>query len=239
MRAVFLAAGTGSRLLPLTMTTPKPLLAVNGVRIIDTLLNAVVAAGIDEIYVVRGYLAEQFDVLRHKYPVRFIDNADYATANNIGSVVAAGDLLADAYVIESDLCLRNPSLITSTPRESHYLAIAVPRSDDWCFDVDANGCITRIGVGCERPCQQLVGISYWTRDDGLRLAQRARELYADPANRQMYWDEIALDRFLPEFRVRTRLCAADDVVEIDTCAELCALDSSYRHPPQSREEVSS
>ena len=45
-RAVFLTAGFGSRLRPLTLKTPKPLICVNGVRIIDTLLDAVIAAGI-------------------------------------------------------------------------------------------------------------------------------------------------------------------------------------------------
>ena len=52
-RAVFIAAGFGSRLVPITLNTPKPLVRVNGVRMIDTMLDAVVAAGIEEIYIVR------------------------------------------------------------------------------------------------------------------------------------------------------------------------------------------
>ena len=62
-RAVFIAAGFGSRLVPITLNTPKPLVRVNGVRMIDTMLDAVVAAGIEEIIIVRGYLGEQFDQL--------------------------------------------------------------------------------------------------------------------------------------------------------------------------------
>ena len=60
-RAVFIAAGFGSRLVPITFNTPKPLVRVHGVRIIDHLIDACLEAGIDEIYIVRGYLAEQFD----------------------------------------------------------------------------------------------------------------------------------------------------------------------------------
>ena len=73
-RAVFVAAGFGSRMVPVTLNTPKPLVRVNGTRIIDTLLDAVVEAGIPEIVIVRGYLGEQFinirtsDLLR----IRFI-----------------------------------------------------------------------------------------------------------------------------------------------------------------------
>ena len=62
-RAVFIAAGFGSRLVPLTFNTPKPLVRVHGVRMIDTLLDAVVEAEIPEIIIVRGYLGEQFDQL--------------------------------------------------------------------------------------------------------------------------------------------------------------------------------
>ena len=43
-KAIFIAAGFGSRLVPITLNTPKPLVRVNGVRMIDTLLDAVVAA---------------------------------------------------------------------------------------------------------------------------------------------------------------------------------------------------
>ena len=76
-RAVFMAAGFGSRLVPITLNTPKPLVRVKGKRIIDSLLDAVVAAGIEEIYLVRGYLWEQFDQLLYKYPnIKFIENPD-------------------------------------------------------------------------------------------------------------------------------------------------------------------
>ena len=76
-RAIFIAAGFGSRLVPLTINSPKPLIRVHGVRMIDTLLDAVVKAGIEEIIIVRGYLWEQFDQLLYKYPnIKFIENLE-------------------------------------------------------------------------------------------------------------------------------------------------------------------
>ncbi|MBQ9008059.1 MAG: NTP transferase domain-containing protein [Clostridia bacterium] len=68
-RAVFLAAGLGTRLAPITLNTPKALVRVHGVRFIDRLLDACLAAGLNELYVVRGYLSEQFDQLLSKYPM--------------------------------------------------------------------------------------------------------------------------------------------------------------------------
>ncbi|SHK70054.1 CTP:phosphocholine cytidylyltransferase [Selenomonas ruminantium] len=227
-RAVFLAAGKGTRMAPLTDILPKPLVKVHGKPIILTLLEAVQAAGIEEIYIVRGYLGEKFDCLLADYPqIRFIDNPDYEKANNISSIVAAADYLENAYIIESDLLLSNPALIPAEQEESNYLAIPKEKSDDWCFYTDEAGCIRKMAVGGEN-CQQMVGISYWTAEDGARLARRAKELYADPANHQLYWDEIALSRYLPEFTIRVRQCQQEDVIEIDTLAELQLIDSSYR-----------
>lgn len=97
-RAVFIAAGFGSRMVPITFNTPKPLVRVHGKRIIDTLLEACLEAGINEIYIVRGYLAEQFDQLLHKYPmIKFLENPTYNETNNISSSMVARYMLSNAY----------------------------------------------------------------------------------------------------------------------------------------------
>ena len=59
-RAIIMAAGLGNRLSPVTLTTPKPLIKVNGYRMIDTAISALHKNGIFEIYVVVGYMKEQF-----------------------------------------------------------------------------------------------------------------------------------------------------------------------------------
>ena len=85
-RAIFIAAGFGSRMVPITFNTPKPLVRVHGVRIIDRLIEACLEAEIEEIVIVRGYLGEQFDQLLYKYPmIKFINNPVYNEANNISS----------------------------------------------------------------------------------------------------------------------------------------------------------
>ena len=79
-RAVFIAAGFGSRLVPITLNTPKPLVRVHGKRIIDGLIDACLQAGINDIVIVRGYLGEEFDQLKSKYPmIKFMDNPYYNT----------------------------------------------------------------------------------------------------------------------------------------------------------------
>lgn len=225
-RAVLIAAGFGSRLVPITLNTPKPLIRVEGRRIIDSLLDAVIAAGIEEIYVVRGYLSEQFDQLRYRYPmVNFIENPFYNEANNISSIVVAGDVLSNAYVFESDLLLYNPKIITKYQFNSNYLGVPVEMTDDWCFET-RRGVITSLTLGGTN-CHHMFGISYWTEEDGKKLARDVPAAFAMPGGKERYWDEVALRYFSQNYEVRVRECTFEDVIEIDTYRELQQLDPAY------------
>jgi len=225
-RAIFLAAGFGSRLAPITFNTPKPLVRVHGKRIIDTLLDACLAAGIREIYIVRGYLAEQFDQLLYRYPtVQFLENPVYHETNNISSALCARRLLRGAYVLEADLLLSNPRLIAPYQYESNFLAIPKARTDDWCFEV-SDGVITEEKVGGE-DCWQMVGISYWTDEDGEKLEHDLREVYESPGGRERYWEQVPLVFRQTRYQVAVRPCQEEDVTEIDTVQELKAVDKSY------------
>ena len=82
-----MAAGKGKRMQPLTLETPKPLIKVNGVRMIDTIIRGLHANGITEIYVVVGYLKEKFSELPSEYPgLTLIENPYWDTCNNISSL---------------------------------------------------------------------------------------------------------------------------------------------------------
>lgn len=225
-RAVFLAAGFGSRLVPITLNTPKPLVRVNGTRIIDTLLDAVVAAGIEDIVIVRGYLSEQFDSLLYKYPnIRFIQNPLYNEANNISSAYYARDILGDAYVLEADLVLKNPKLITKYQYSTNYLGVPVEVTDDWCFET-RNGYISRVKIGGSN-CHHMFGISYWTAQDGKVLGECVKKVFTSPGGKERYWDQVALEYYKDEFHVSIRECTFDDIIEVDTYSELKQLDSAY------------
>lgn len=225
-RAVFLAAGFGSRLVPITFNTPKPLVRVHGRRIIDSLLDACLAAGIEEIYLVRGYLAEQFDQLLYQYPmIRFLENPIYNETNNISSAMCARHLLSNAYVLEADLVLAAPQLIRPYQYGSNFLAIPKDRTDDWCFEV-SDGMITEEKIGGEH-CWQMVGISYWDETDGQRLERDLAQVYETPGGRERYWEQVPLVFRRENYRVAVRPCRDGDVTEIDTFRELKAFDKSY------------
>jgi len=226
-RAVFIAAGFGSRMVPITLNTPKPLVRVKGVRIIDTLLDAVCGVGIEEIIIVRGYLSEQFDQLKYKYPkIQFLENPLYNESNNISSMMCARFILQNSYVLESDLLIKNPSLITKYQYTSNYLGVPVERTDDWCFET-RNGIITRIKVG-GKDCHHMFGISYWNQTDGAKLSDHIKQVYEMPGGKERYWDQVPLEYFIKNYSVEVRECTFDDIIEIDTFNELKVLDETYR-----------
>ena len=225
-RAVFIAAGFGTRLVPLTFNTPKPLVRVHGQRIIDGLIDACLDAGIDEIYIVRGYLAEQFDQLLYKYPMlKFIENPAYNEANNISSAMCARYLLQGAYVFEADLLINNPKLIKKYQYQSNFLAFYRERTDDWCFEVK-DGIIIEQKVGGLN-CYQEIGISYWSPADGARLAEDIKKAYEMPGGKELYWDQAATRIFKDHYKIAVRECNDGDIVEIDSFKELKAIDPTY------------
>ncbi len=227
-RAIFVAAGFGSRLVPITFNTPKPLVRVHGVRLIDRLIDACLEAGIQDIYIVRGYLSELFDQLLYKYPmIKFLENPIYNEANNISSALVARYLLSNAYVFEADLLIRNPSIIRKYHYCSDFLGIRKDRTDDWCFRVK-DGVIVEEKVGGEgEDIWQMVGISYWNEKDGHKLSQDIQDVYASPGGKERYWEQVPLVYRKNHYTVEIRSCQEEDIVEIDTFKELKAIDKTY------------
>lgn len=225
-RAIFLAAGFGSRLVPITLNTPKPLVLVNGKRIIETLLDAVVKAEIEEIYIITGYLSEQFEILKKKYPqIKFVENNMYNEANNISSAYLVRNLIKNAYVLESDLYLYNPKLIRKYEYHSNFLGYYVDRSDDWCIEVK-NGIITKEKVGGIN-CYQMVGISYYDENDGQSIEKDMEKVFNSPGGKEKYWEQVILDVCKKNYNIYLRECQKEDIIEIDTFNELKAIDKTY------------
>ena len=226
-RAIFMCAGFGSRMVPVTLTTPKPLVKVNGIRIIDRLIDACLKAGIKEIIIVRGYLKHKFNELKIKYPmIKFVDNDFYNESNNIYSIYLVRDKLEDAYIFEGDLVLSNPNIISKYHESSDFLAIPVKKTDDWCFTSKEN-IITSLAKGGSN-CFQEIGISYWNKQDGKRLKKDIEKAFKMEGGHNFFWESVPLVHFKDNYKVQIKECKKEDIVEIDTYKELCKIDFSYK-----------
>ena len=230
-KAIIIAAGFGSRMVPVTLDTPKPLVKVNGVRIIDTLIDALLDQEITNITVVVGYKKEQFKELLKKYPtLKFIDNPIYNESNNISSIYYARDIIDRCYICEADLVIANPKVITKYQYTSNYLGAYVSETDDWCFFKKGNY-IKRVEIGGEN-CWHMIGISYWNEEDSKKLREDIVKVFNSRGGKEKYWDNVPLTVCKRDFKIEVRDCPKSDVTEIDNFSELCILDPSYKNYPQ-------
>lgn len=227
-RAIIMAAGLGSRMHPVTLTTPKPLVKVNGTRMIDTVIQALHHNGIYEIYVVVGYLKEQFFDLETQYPgVKIIENPYYNTCNNISSLYVARQYLNDVIILDGDQIIYHNEILHPEFTHSGYNCVWTDsETNEWLLTVE-NDIVTSCSRTGGKSGWQLYSISRWTKEDGARLRSHLELEFEEKKNRQIYWDDVALFCHPEDYTLSIMEMHEDDIIEIDDITELATIDPSY------------
>lgn len=228
-KAIIMAAGKGERMHPVTEKTPKPLIRVKGQRMIESVIEALRRNGITEIYIVVGYLKEQFEELAEQWPgVQLIENPYYETCNNISSLYAAREYLENCMILDGDQIIYNKKILTPFFERSGYNAVWTDEeTGEWLLTVE-DGIVT----GCSRTGGkggwQLYSISRWSEEDGKRLRAHLELEFEVRKNRQIYWDDVALFCHPEEYQLGIYPMQKSDIIEIDSLEELALADDTYQ-----------
>lgn len=228
-RAIIMAAGIGNRMKPVSLSIPKPMIKVNGVRMIDSVITGLKKNGINEIYVVIGYLKEQFKILEDEYPgLKLIENPYYDTCNNISSLYVAREYIQNAIILDGDQIVFNDSILEPFFEKSGYNAVwCENETDEWLMTVEDGKVVSCSRTGGSNGWQ-LFSISRWTAEDGKKLKQHLEFEFEEKMNRQIYWDDVAMFCHFEDYDLGIREMQYGDIIEIDNYEELVAMDKSYQ-----------
>lgn len=151
MQALILAAGMGSRLGYLTKNNTKCMIEVNGIRLIDRTIDAILCAGIKNVCIVTGYegdtLKNHIQEKWNSLNISFVQNQDYETTNNIYSLFLAKDFLCqdDTILFESDVIFEK-GLVSDLVNDARANLAVVDKYQDWMdgtvVDVDKDDYIS-------------------------------------------------------------------------------------------------
>ncbi|MBA4603109.1 NTP transferase domain-containing protein [Thermoactinomyces mirandus] len=218
MRAILLAAGMGTRLRPITFTTPKSLIPINGEPLLERQIRFLKEIGVREIVVVTGYLHKKFSYLKEKYHVTLIRNDRFDCYNNVYSMYLVRKYLPGAYVIDADNYLRRNFLLKK-PDTSLYFSAKKPFRNEWVIHADRTNKVRNITIDEKGNNYILCGISYWSEADGRKLVRKLEETVANGNFKDLYWDNIVKDN-IDDLNVYLKKIDAPDTYEIDCIDDL-------------------
>ena len=217
--AIILAAGFGMRMVPINTETPKGLLEIKGERLIECTIRQLHEVGITEIYIVVGFMKEQYEYLIDEYGVDLIVAPDYASKNNLHSLKTAADHLSNSYIIPCDIwCEKNPY-----SRNELYSWYMVSDMVDDDSTVRVNRKQELVVQKEQAGGNAMIGICYLLETEAEIVRERLEELGRDSRYDGAFWEETLYrkDRMI----VTARVVHAADAVEINTYEQLREIDS--------------
>ena len=217
--AVILAAGYGMRMVPINYEAPKALLKVNGETLIERQIRHLHDVGIHEIYVVVGFMKEQFEYLIDKYSVHLIVNSSYSTKNNMESLWLVRNHLGNTYIVPCDIWWDH------NPFHEYELYSWYMVSDliDDHSEVRINRRNELVKVQKGKSGNSMIGLCYLTQESAGLVRKKLDEYHNEPSHDHDFWETTLFQD--GQMIVQARGVHASDFVEINTYEQLRDLDS--------------
>ena len=218
LNAIILAAGTGLRMTPINKNTSKGFIEIYGKTIIENIIEMLKEKGIEEIYIVVGYMKEQYEHLIDKYGVHLIINNRYMETNNVYSLFLARKYIQNTYIIPCDIWIdKNP--FHNVELNSWYLFDSKQKVSTNYF-VHKNHTITLNKKSSES--SKPLSIAYLNYEDSIKVKNQFNKL--DDSyfiKKHFYWEDIVIDNCNINIYCQNIRC---DSKEINTFNDLRDID---------------
>lgn len=223
--AIIMAAGFGSRFVPLTYATPKGLLKVFGEHLIERQIEQLHQVGIKEIILVVGYLKEAFEYLVDKYGVKLVYNPDFKTKNNISTLYHARKYLKNSYILSSDNWLRE-NMYHAYEYDSWYSAVKVSgKTKEWVLRTGLHDKILNVKIG-GRDAWVMYGPVYFSKEFSQKIIPLIESAYNKEETDDWYWEDVYM-RNLKTLTMYANKQKPHQVYEFESLDEIRLFDSSY------------
>ena len=218
--AVILAAGFGMRMVPINTQSPKALLEINGETIIERTIKQLHEIGVTEIYVVVGFMKEQFEYLIDEYGVELVVNEHYAEKNNLHSLNLVADHISNTYIIPCDIwCMKNP--YSRNELYSWYLVNDLVDEESM---VRVNRKMELVVTSDGQAGNMMVGISYIAEPQATIIRDKLKAFDKNKRYEKSFWEEALIDN--DRMIVYAKIAHSSDTVEINTFEQLRELDEN-------------
>jgi CTP:phosphocholine cytidylyltransferase-like protein len=224
--AIILAAGLGSRFIPLSFEIPKGLIPLKGQPMIERQIEQLLDAGISEIIIVTGCMSEKFEYLKEKYrSIQLVYNPDYAVKNNLFSVYYARQFLKNSYILSSDNWIQDNVFHDKEEHSWYSCVYSEGPTKEWCVRTDDAGRITAVTVG-GADAWYMYGPVFLSKNF-TRPFKRILEQYArKPGTETLFWEDVFLQN-IDKLRLFINKQSDKNIFEIETMEELRQFDSEY------------
>lgn len=189
MKAIILAAGRGTRLLPFTLQKPKPLLEIKGKSILENMILHLNAMGVNDIIVVSGYKSEQFISLAKKLNFKLLVNENYENTNSIASLKCAIDeICTKTLILNGDLYLTQSFSQYLKNGISQFIAQKITNNTpSWGYIIDENCRLVDIDTNATNGYGD--GIAFLDNKNDIRVIKEQLLQCSD----NEYWEKCILD----------------------------------------------
>lgn len=228
--AIIMAAGFGTRMRPLTYTTPKPLVEVNGKPMIESVIDALHENEIYDITIVVGYLADKFKYLPRKYKqITLVTNPYYDKYNNISSLYVVRNQLKNTIILDGDQIINNSNILNKNFDSSEYAGSLINEwSDEWIMHTDKDGIVKECDRNGGDHGWRLYSLSKWTKSDSTKLRKYLEIEFEQKKQHDIYWDDVPMFKHFSEFQLKVQPINSNDIIEVDSIEQLKMLDSKYQ-----------